>query len=163
MPTLHGAGPKVLAHDVGGGAQPTEQGLPVGLAQIDRASLPAATFDGPEQRMARAVVFGVDERTDLAHEVARPGQFDLDHLGSHLAEQSGAERGGDARADIDHPQAFEGWSHESPRSRASNTSFIEPICSRSSSLPSAVAVLWVKWCAMKWKFQELRLPMNSKV
>ena len=55
---------------VRGGAESSEEVLAVGLAQVDGAALAAATLDGPEQRMARPVVVGVDERTDLAHEVA---------------------------------------------------------------------------------------------
>ena len=47
----------------------------------------------------------VDERTDLAHEVAAARLLDLDDLGALLAEQSRAERRGDAGAEVEHAEA----------------------------------------------------------
>ena len=65
----------------------------------------SVTLDRPEERVA------VDERTDLAHEVAGAGLFDLDDVGALLAEEPGAERGGDAGAQVEHPQALERAAH----------------------------------------------------
>ena len=86
-------GPEVLDDDVGGRREPAEQVLALGRAQVERDALAAAALDRPEQRVAV-----VDERPDLAHEVAAARLLDLDDLGALLAEQAGAERRGDARA-----------------------------------------------------------------
>ena len=155
-PFLHGPGPEVLAHDVGGRRQPAEEVLALGRAQVAGDALAAASLDGPEQRVP------VDEGPDAAHEVTGAGLLHLDDLGTPFAEQPRAERRADPGADVDHPQAVEGARHAgasvlpggsigaSPRSRAAKTSFMEPICLRCSSADSAVAVLWAHWCAMKW-------------
>ena len=105
-PSLHGAGPEVLAQDVGRRHQPLEEILPLRMPEVARDTPPAAAFDRPRQRVSRPVVHG-DERPHAAHEVARAGKFDLDHVGSELAQQPCAERGGDPRADVDHPDARE--------------------------------------------------------
>ncbi len=147
-PVLHGPGPEVLAHDVRRRGQAAEELLALGGAQIARHALAPATLDRPEQRIA------VDERSDGAHEVTASGLLHLHDVGAPLTQQARAERRTDPGADVDHPQALERARHvvcqpcpgvgsaASPRSRAAKTSFIEPICLRSSSAESAVAVLW---------------------
>ena len=113
VPALERARPEVLDHDVGGGGQAAEQVLALRLAQVERDALAAAPFDGPEQRVA------VFERADLAHEVAGAGLLDLDDVGTHLAEQTRAERRRDARAEIEHAQPFERPTHlGSPKTRS---------------------------------------------
>ena len=95
VPLLERAGPEVLDDDVGGRREPAEHVLAFGRAQVEGDALAAAAFDRPEQRVT------VDERADLAHEVAAARLFDLDDLGALLAEQPGAERRRDARAQIE--------------------------------------------------------------
>ena len=60
-PALHGAGPEVLAEDVGRRHQPLEEILPLRLPQVARDAPPATAFDRPRQRVSRPVVHG-DER-----------------------------------------------------------------------------------------------------
>src|SRR5690606_20772165 len=114
---------------------------------------------------AVGVVAGLGERAHAAHEVAAAGLLDLDHLGALLAEQRRAERGGDPRAEVEDAQALEGPPHgrhpqpcflvgSSPASRSAKPSFIEVRCLRASRAFRAVAVLWVKWWAMKWYCQD---------
>ena len=83
--------------------------LTVGCPQVERHALAAASFDRPEQRV-RAVV-GVDERTDLAHEVAAARLLDLDDLRALLAEEPGAERRGDPCAEVEDAHTGERSSH----------------------------------------------------
>ena len=108
---------------------------PSARAQVERDALAAAALDRPEQRV-RAVVAGVDERTDLAHEVAAARLLDLDDLGALLAEQARAERRGDARAEVEDAQARERTAHCSPArarpARASTASM--PPALRASTL-----------------------------
>ena len=113
MPALERARPEVLDDDVGCGRETAEHVLTVGLAEIKRHALAPASFDGPEQGVA------VGERSDLAHEVAGSGLFDLDHLGAHLTEQSRAERRGDPCAEIQHAQPIQRSGHRgNPRTRS---------------------------------------------
>ena len=107
VPLLERAGPEVLDEHVGGRREPAEEVLALGRAQVERDALAAAAFDRPEQRVLAVGVAGVDERPDLAHEVAAARLLDLDDLGALLAEQPGAERRGDARAEVEHAQARE--------------------------------------------------------
>ena len=79
--------------------------LPWGRGESKRHALAAAAFDRTEQRVP------VDERADLAHEVAAARLFDLDHFGALLAEQSGAEPCGDARPEIEDTHAGERAGH----------------------------------------------------
>ena len=109
VPALHGAGAEVLADDVGRRAQAAEQVLALGDAQVARHALPAPALHGPEQRVA------VDEGPDGAHEVATAWVLDLDDLGPLLAEDAGAEGGGDAGAHVDDADAFERQAHLSMR------------------------------------------------
>ena len=55
------------------------------------------------------------ERADLAHEVAAPRLLDLDDLCAHLAEQPGAERRRDTRAQVEDTQTLEGPAHDTMR------------------------------------------------
>ena len=103
VPLLERAGPEVLDDDVGGRGEPPEQLLALGRAQVERDALAAAPFDRPEQRVRTVVA--VDERADLAHEVAAARLLDLDDLRALLAEQAGAERRGDARAEVEDADA----------------------------------------------------------
>ena len=150
-PAFHGAGPEVLAQHVGRRHQPLEEILPLRLPQVAGDAPPSPPFDRPRQRVPGPVVDG-HERPHAAHEVALAGQFDLDHVGSELAQQPRAERRGDPRADVDHPDARErpvrpvvhasesGW----PLSRSAMTSRIEPLALRAASASSAVAELWTQ-------------------
>ncbi len=103
-PALHGAGAEVLAQDVRRRHQALEELLALGLAQVAGDAAPAPALHGPEQRVVGAVLHR-DERADRAHEVTLARQLDLDDVGAELAEQPGAERCGDPRPDIDHPDA----------------------------------------------------------
>src|SRR5262249_23221510 len=58
---------------------------------------------------------GVHERTDLAHEVAPAGLLDLDDLGAHLAQQTGAERRRDARPQVQDSHPLERRGHATVR------------------------------------------------
>src|SRR5262249_6716958 len=104
VPLLERARPEVLDHDVSRRRKPAEEVLTPLLPQIDRHALAAAALDGPEQRVAGTVV-ALDERADLAHEVARAGLFDLDDLRAHLSHDPGAERRRDAGTEVEdaHP------------------------------------------------------------
>ena len=158
VPALHGAGTEVLAHDVGRGREPAEQVLALGPAQVAGDALAAAPLDRPEERVRLLVrpVARRGERPDGAHEVAPARLLDLDDLRAQLAQETGAEGGGDARAGVDDPHAVERalpvassagrarHSGASPRSRSAKTSFIDVFCLRASSASSAVAVLWVQ-------------------
>ena len=53
-PALHGAGPEVLAQDVGRRHQPLEEVLPLGLPQVAGDAPPPAALDRPRQRVVRA-------------------------------------------------------------------------------------------------------------
>ena len=99
-------GAEVLAHDVGRRRQPLEQVPPLGAPQVAGDAAPPAALDGPGQRVVGPVV-DRHEGPHGAHEVALAGELDLDHVGPELAEQARAERRGDARADVDHPDAGE--------------------------------------------------------
>src|SRR5262249_58837308 len=94
VPALERSGPEVLDGHVGGGGEPAEEILALRLAEVERHALAASTLDRPEERVV------VDERTDLAHEVAATGLFDLDDLGTELAQQTRAEWRRYARAEI---------------------------------------------------------------
>ena len=111
VPLLERPRAEVLDQDVGGLGQAAEQGLAVGLAQVEGHALAAPALDGPEQRVA------VVERADLAHEVARPGLLDLDDLGPLLAQQAGAERGRDPGPEVEDPQPVEWPAHAGRGSR----------------------------------------------
>ena len=99
VPLLERAGPEVLDDHVGRLGEPAEHVLALRRAQVERHALAPAAFDRPEQRVA------VDERPDLAHEVAAARLLDLDDFGALLAEQSRAERCGDPRAEVEDAQA----------------------------------------------------------
>src|SRR5205807_9831640 len=101
--------PEVLTDHVGRGAQAAEKVLSLGDAQVARHALPPSPFHGPEQRVA------VDEGPDGAHEVAAARVLDLDHLGPLLAQDAGAEGGGDAGAHVDDADALEREAHLSMR------------------------------------------------
>src|SRR5204862_4842762 len=108
-------------------------------------------FDGPEQRVATGAGFtfrgiGLDERSDLAHEVAAARLFDLDDLGTLLSEETGTERRGDAGPEVEHAQARERTGQRFPCSRF--TASIPPAL-RASTLASAVGVLETNWWSMK--------------
>ena len=111
VPLLERARPEVLHEHIGGCREAPHQVLALGGAQIEGHALAAAALDRPEQRVltarATSVGVGVDERADGAHEVAALGLLDLDDLGALLAEQPGAERCGDARAEVEHTQTCE--------------------------------------------------------
>ncbi len=113
VPLLHGPGAEVLAHHVGVRGQPPEERLALRGAQVAGDTTPAPSLDGPEQGVVGLVLVGVDERPDGAHEVPAPRELDLDDVGTQLAEESGAERCGDAGPHIEHPDAVEraggGW------------------------------------------------------
>ena len=99
-PAFHRAGPEVLAEHVRLGHQPLEELLALGLAQVAGDAAPTASLHRPRQRVARPVV-DRDEGAHRAHEVALTRQLDLDDVGPELAEQPGAERRRDPRADVD--------------------------------------------------------------
>ena len=96
---------------------------------------------------------GVDERADLAHEVAAARLLDLDDLGALLAEQPRAERRGDARAEIEDAQPGERTGSTGPPARAGCSCF-------TASMPALLARLDLRrarsgvfdtnWCSMKW-------------
>ena len=167
VPALQGAGAEVLAQHVGVGGQLPEQLLAPGLAQIEGDRLAAPALDGPKQRVGVVapvprgrLVAGVGEGADGAHGIAGAGLFDLDDLGALLAEDAGAERGGDPSAHVEHPQPGQRLTHPGARSSgrwaayssrcSAKTSFIDDFCMRRSSAPSAVSVLCIQWWAMKW-------------
>ena len=89
VPGLQGARSEVLAHHVGDRGQPAEQVLTLRCAQVESYALAAPAFDRPPERVV------VEIWADRAHEVATAGLLHLDHLGAELAEQAGAEGGGD--------------------------------------------------------------------
>ena len=79
-----------------------------------------------------------------------PGCSILIDLGALLAEQAGAERRGDAGAEVEHPQARERGAHCVDSPACSRFTASMPPCLRASVAPSAVAVLLTNWCTMKW-------------
>ncbi len=83
-----------------------EEFLTAGRPQVDRHGLATSALDCPVERIR--ALGPVDERTELAQGVAGSGLFDLDDLGSLLAQQACAEGGGDPGAEVEHPQARKG-------------------------------------------------------
>ena len=114
VPLLERAGPEVLDDDVRSRGQPSEEVLPFVAPEVEGDALAPASLYCPEERVALASV-GLHERADLAHEVAAPRLLDLDDLCAHLAEQSGAERRRDARAQVEDAQALERPAHDTVR------------------------------------------------
>ncbi len=111
-------------------------------AQVERHALATTPFDRPEQRIP------VDEGPDLAHEVAGTRLFDLDDLRALLAEQTGAERGGDARPEVEDAHARERLGHARPCCSRFTASI--PPALRALVRASAVGVFDTNWCSMKW-------------
>src|SRR4029079_4637584 len=169
VPLLERAGPEVLDDDVGLAGEPAEQVLAVGLAEVERDAPPAASLDGPEQRVARALLGGRrriqrirrHERPDLAHEVAGARLLDLHELGALLGQQPGAERRGDAGTEVEHPQARERPAHGDFAPACSCFTASMPPCLRASVAWSAVAVFDTNWCTMKWYRHDSRWPWPS--
>ena len=154
VPALERARPEVLDDDVGRRRERSEELLAARRAEVERHAAPPSPLDRPEERVA---LFG--EGSDLAHEVAGAGLFDLDHLGTLLAEQTRAERRGDARAEVEDPEARERSGHvdvdaDSPACSALTASM--PPARRASVRPVASAVLLTNWCTMKWYCQDSR-------
>ena len=106
VPLLERARAEVLDDDVGRRCEPPQDVLALVRAQVEGDALAAAALDRPEQGVA------VDERPDLAHEVAAARLFDLDDLRPLLTEQACAERRGDSRSQIEDPDALERTGHE---------------------------------------------------
>ncbi|GIU89888.1 MAG: hypothetical protein KatS3mg010_0987 [Acidimicrobiia bacterium] len=144
MPLLQRARAEVLDDDVGGLREPAEHCLPVGGAQVDRHALAAAPLDRPEERVGPVV--RLDERTDLAHEVAAARLLDLHDLGALFPEERRAERRGDPRAEIEDADAGERSAHSAPCSRFTAAM---PPCRRASTRSSAVGVLETNWWSAK--------------
>src|SRR5262249_10235296 len=91
VPLLERAGSEVLDDHVGGPGQPAEHVLALRAPEVERDALAASPLHRPEQRVALATG-GVHEPTELAHEVAPARLLDLDDLGAHPPQQTGAER-----------------------------------------------------------------------
>ena len=154
VPLFERAGPEVLDEHVGRRGEPAQEVLAVGGAQVERHALASAAFDRPEERVL-AVVARVDERTELAHEVAAARLLDLDDVGALFAEQARAERRGDARAEVEDAQARERAAQRSACGRravspCSRLTASMPPCLRASTFASAVGVFDTNWWSMKW-------------
>ena len=126
-------GPEVLDDDVGGRGEPAEEVLAVGRAQVERDALAAAALDRPEQRVRPSSLSTNGPISRMKS--PRAGLLDLDDLGALLAEQPGAERRRDARAEIEHPQPG-----ERPASIASR--------SRSRGRPSTRSPMMLRWISL---------------
>ena len=114
---------------------------PSGVRRSSVTLLRPRPFDRPEQRIP------VDERTDLAHEVAAARLFDLDDLGALFAEQP-AQNGAAMRVPRSRTRTpVERSAHDRPCSFF--TASIPPAL-RASTLASAVGVFETNWCSMKW-------------
>ena len=123
---------------------------PSARAQVERDALAAAALDRPEQRV-RAPSSSVDERPDLAHEVAAAGLLDLDDLGALLAEQAGAERRGDAGAEVEDAQPRErAVTAHSPALLALHRVHPAFALRAVDRARARSAVLITNWWSMKW-------------
>ena len=84
---------------------------PSGCAQVERDALAAAALDRPEQRVRPSSSPSTNGPISRMKS-PRAGLLDLDDLGALLAEQPGAERRGDARAEVEDPEAGERSRHQ---------------------------------------------------
>jgi hypothetical protein len=96
---LERARPEVLDHHVGGAEKLREERPSVGRLEIDRHALLVA-IDAEEVRAPAA-----DERAPGSRIVAVPRILDLDHLGTHVAQQHGAEGTGEHAGEVDDLEA----------------------------------------------------------
>ena len=105
IPGAHLRGQVVLDQHIGLAHQIEEQA--VALRVLDLAG-DAALVGVVEEEQTAAFLVGQVARVGaaVACGIARAG-FDLDHVGAVVGEQTGAMRGGDALAKVDHAQAGE--------------------------------------------------------
>ena len=101
-PLLHGAGPEILAEDVGLGDEALEERSTLGLAEVEGDGLLVALLREPS--IAVAALAG---RPEFAQRIARPRLLDLDDLGAELAEDGGCERPSDEGRKVDDADAME--------------------------------------------------------
>ena len=101
-PLLHGAGPEILAEDVGLGDEALEEGSALGLAEVEGDRLLVALLGEPGVAIAART-----RRAELAERVAQPRLLDLDDLGAELAEDGRGERPGDEGRKVDDADAVE--------------------------------------------------------
>ena len=93
-PLFKCAGLEVLNQDIGIGQQPPDQILALGHPQI-RADRALVAGDHLPPQLVRPMA-------PTAHRIASSGRLDLDHVGSHIAQQLPAKRPGDQLAQLDH-------------------------------------------------------------
>ena len=100
-PFLHGAGPEVLDDHVGLLDQATRDVATLFLAQIHTDTFLVARQRAPPQRGA------VAQGAPLAQRVASRGRFELDDLGTEVAEHAAGKRAGDELAEFDDTDAVQ--------------------------------------------------------
>ena len=100
VPTLEGARPEVLRHDVRLLGEAQEQLLPAFLAEVQRHALLVPRLHRPPERAPL-----VARLTPVADRVGLTRCFDLDDLGSHVTEQPTGEGPGKQGSELDHPDS----------------------------------------------------------
>ncbi|MNC33709.1 hypothetical protein D3C75_821130 [compost metagenome] len=97
------AGAEVLDDDVRLGHQLLEDGLRLGMLEVEGQRLLVARLHEPPQRGALV------QLAPLAQRVAAIGRFDLDHFGAEFGTDTRGERPGDQGTEFDNFKAGEGF------------------------------------------------------
>ena len=106
VPLLERAGAEILDHDLRAAGEAPHDLLPLGTAQVAGHGFLVPGLHMPPERGA------VPDAAPLAQGVALARRLDLDHLGAEVAQRLGAERPGDERAELKHPDTGKRTCHE---------------------------------------------------